>query len=354
MAVEVVQLRERPRRFRPWLILLAGLVFFVVLVWTIFWRVAAQQSAVSLDAWIARERAFNRSWTCPDRKIAGFPFAIEIACNKPQFDGIIFGRHYAGSLSGFLATAKFTNPSIVTVTVASPFAILGDDRTVDVSLTWRALTIVLGGVPQDVSAITISGQGLKMQGHALGLGALDGQAGRATATLTRDAGRADRAIDFHVTVNDATSPIVDALLRTAAPAEISAEGTITQASFDPAKTLMKTLDQWRSAGGRVDLANLNVARGETKFQASGALTVDAAHQLQGKLATQMLGFEPLLHRLGVDPALINAGSLLSSLLGGGGHGAASGPRPLRLPVGFDDGHLNIGPVRTSIKVPPLY
>jgi hypothetical protein len=354
MAVDVVQLRDRPRRFVPWLILVVGLVFFAVLVWTIFWRVAAQQSAVSLDAWIAREKAFNRSWTCPDRKIAGFPFAIEIACSKPHFDGIIFGRHYSGSLNGFLATAKFMSPNVVTVKAASPFAILGDDRTVDVSLSWTDLTIALGGLPKDVSAITISGHGLKMQGHAPGLGSLDGQAGRATATLTRDVSRADRAIAFHVKVNDATSPIVDALLRTAAPADISAEGTVTQASFDPAKTLVRTLDQWRSAGGHVDFADFQVTRGETKFQAQGALTVDAAHQLQGKLATQMLGFEPVLRRLGVNPALINAGSLLSSLLGGGSNGAAAGPQPLRLPVGFDEGHLNIGPVRTSIRVPPLY
>ncbi|MGB8278270.1 MAG: DUF2125 domain-containing protein [Methylovirgula sp.] len=353
MTVEVMTLRRRPR-FGPWLIGLAGLGLFVILVWTIFWHVAAQQSASSLDAWIAQEKAFNRNWNCPNRQITGFPFTIEIGCSKPHFDGNIFGRHYSGSLNGFVATAKFTNPSDVAVKVVSPFAVVSDDKTVDIALAWDQLDILLGGLPQDVAKISIAGQGLSLQGHAQEIGVLAGRASRATATFTRDAGRQDQAIHFHIALNGASSPAVDAFLGSASPAEIAAEGDITQASFDPAQTLTQTLDQWRAAGGHVDLADLTVTRGETKFQARGTVALDSAHQLQAQLDMECLGFEPVLRRLGVDPALITAGSLLASLFGGGSHGAAAGPQPLHLLVGFDGGLLSIGPVRTSIRLPPLY
>ncbi len=355
-AADIIQMLRPPLGYRPWLILAAGLGFCLILAWTIFWHVAASQSASSLDAWIAREKAFHRNWNCPNRQVAGFPFAIEIACSKPHFDGNIFGRHYSGSLNGFVSTANFTNPSDVAVKVGSPFAVISDDKTVDITLAWDELDIRLGGLPQDVAEISIAGQGLSLEGHAHGIGALAGRASHVTATLRRDAERQDQAIHFHIALNGASFPAVDAFLGTATPAEIAAEGDITQASFDPARTLVETLDQWRAAGGRVDLANLAVTRGETKFQARGVLALDAAHQLGGRLDTECLGFEPVLRRLGVNPALITAGSLLSSLLGGGGQDdpKAAGPQPLHLLVGFDGGLLSIGPVRTSIRLPPLY
>ncbi len=353
MAVEVTTLRRRPR-FGPWLIGLAGVGLFAILAWTIFWYVAAQQTAASLDAWIAREKVFNRNWSCPDRQIAGFPFAIEIACSKPHFEGAIFGRHYSGTLKGFRATAKLMSPSVVTVKVASPFAVTSDDKAVDLSLAWDRLDILLGGLPQDVAEVSVTGQTLSLQGHAQGLGPLEGRAGRARADITRDAGRADHAVHFRVVLNGASVSVVDALLGGASPADVTAEGDITQASFDPARTLTYTLDQWRSASGHVDLADVNMTRGETQFRAHGVLSVDPAHRLQGRLETDCLGFEPVLRRLGVDPALIDAGSLLASLLGGGSHDAAAGPQPLHLPVSFDSGLLSIGPVRTSIRLPPLY
>jgi hypothetical protein len=356
MAVEVSETVRRPPRFRLWLIVAAGLVLFLILVWTIFWHVAAQQSALSLDAWIAREKVFNRNWMCPGRQIAGFPFAIEISCRKPHFDGMIFGRHYLGSLGGFVATAKFTNPSDVRVNVISPFAVVSDDKTVDIALIFDQLDVVLGGLPQDVVNISMAGRGLGLQGHVQGIGALAGRAGGVAATFTRAAGRQDHAVHFHIVLNGASVPAVDRFLGSAAPAEVSAEGDVTQASFDPAKTLVATLDQWRAAGGHVDLDDLVVTRGETKFQAHGPLALDAAHELQGRLDTQCLGFEPVLLRLGINPALITAGSLLAGLLGGGSQDdtKTTGPQPLHLPIGFDGGRLSIGPVRTSIQLPALY
>jgi hypothetical protein len=308
---------------------------------------------LSLDAWITREKVFNRNWTCPDRRVTGFPFKIAIACGKPHFDGMIFGRHYAGSLNGFVATAKFSHPSDVSIKVAPPFAVVSDDKTVDINLAWNNLDVLLGGLLQNAPQVSIAGEGFSLHGHADQVGRLAGRARRVTATFAPDAARHDHAMHFHVVLKEASVPAVDAFLRSTIPADSVADGDVTQASFDPEHSLAATLDQWRAAGGHVELANLSVNRGETSFQAHGTLALNSEHRLDGQLDTQCVGFEPVLRRLGVDPGLITAGSLLASLLGGGDD-AKKGPQPLRLRVGFDGGRLRIGPVRTSIKLPPLY
>jgi hypothetical protein len=353
MPAEMIETLRRPPRFRPWLFLLFGAVVLLVVAWAIFWRLAAQQTAVSLDSWIAREKVFNRSWSCPDRQVAGFPFAIAIFCGKPQFAGLIFGRHYAGSLDSFTATAKLSSPNDVSVKVGSPFAAISDDKTVEINLAWSNLDIVLGGLPQNIAQVAISGTGFSLQGHAQGLGRLAGQAGSANATFARDPARQDHALHFHIVVNEASVPAIDGFLRTTALADSVADGDITEASVDPRRNLAATLDEWRAAGGHVELSNFSVNRGETNFQAHGALTLDDTHRVDGRLDTHCVGFEPVLRRLGVDPGLITAGSLLASLFGGG-NDAKSGPQPLRLRIGFDSGRLSIGPVRTSIRLPPVY
>ncbi|MGO9133159.1 MAG: DUF2125 domain-containing protein [Methylovirgula sp.] len=304
---------------------------------------------------MAREKVFHRAWSCPNREIAGFPNAIKIACSKPQFDGMIFGRHYAGSLGGFVATADIHDPNNIVINVGSPFSAIDDDKTTDIALAWEHLNVRLGGLPQNVTEISLAGGDVSLQGHAPGLGALAARAKQADATLTHDATRPDHGIHFDITLDGASFPAVDAFLGDTAPAEITAVGDVTQVSFDPAKTLAQSLDQWRAVNGQVVLSKLVITRGETKVEASGPLGLSPSHQIQGALKTKTVGFEPVLQRLGVDPALITAGSLLVSLLGGGGkEDPKAGPQPLTITVGFNSGRLIIGPVRTSIQLAPLY
>lgn len=350
---KIPKLRRRSSLW-PWLGVPLALLVLTGVGWAVFWFVAAQQTSASLDAWIAREKIFHRNWACPNRHFAGFPSGIAIACSKPSFDGMIFGRHYAGSLAGFTASADFRKPNDVTIKVGSPFTAVSDDKTIDLALAWDNLDVRLGGLPSEVTEVAMSGSGLSLQGHAQGVGPLAARAKQGLATLSRDPANADHAIRFDVALSGTNVPAVDQFLGNDAPAEIAAAGNVTQASFDPAKTLVQSLDQWRVAGGRVDFAKLNVSRGEMQIEANGPLTLSPTHQLQGRLDTKCIGYESALERLGVDPALITAGSFLASLLGGNKDDQKSGAQPLHIPIGFNSGRLIIGPVRTSIQAPPLY
>ncbi len=354
MTVEEAPAAKPPRRLLPWAAAVALLVL-PALGWTLFWRFAAGESEETIAAWIDREKSFGRIWSCPDRTVEGFPFTIEIACAKLRFDGMIFGRHFTGGLNGFHATALLFRSSVLTAWLGSPFAVLSDDRATNLELAWNDLQLVLDGLPQNVWRVAISGDKLAWGGTLQGLGAVTGRAGRLVANAMAHPDQADRAYDFNVALSAATLPDVDRFLGAALPAEIDAQGTVTKASFDLALTLAKNMDNWRTAGGRLDLVEASLTHGDTTFTARGSLSLDDLHRVQGKLDTQSRGLEPLLLRLGVNPVLVSAGALLSSLIAGASpSGTDTPPETLVVSVGFDDGRLSIGPARTSIHLPPLY
>ncbi|MGH6830268.1 MAG: DUF2125 domain-containing protein, partial [Methylocella sp.] len=91
----------------------------------------------------------------------------------------------------------------------------------------------------------------------------------------------------------------------------------------------------------------SLTSGHTVFDAKGGFDLDGQHRMQGKLDASFAGLDKAFRHLGVDPALITAGQVLSGLLGGG-------TGRLNLPLTFSEGFLSIGPVRTQIQIPPLY
>lgn len=347
-----------PKKWTPlvrWLITGIGLALFLVLAVTVFWRLAAHKSEEIIDAWVARERAVGRVWTCPQRTVAGYPFSIEISCAKPHFEGLIFARHFSGSLSGFRARAELLHPTRVTVAMAPPFAAHSKDSGVNLHIGWGDLQVILSGLPVDQWQVSIKGSDIVSRGALEGLGSVAGKVSQATADASQRPDQADHAVDFHIALAGASLPLVESLLGPGSAADIEAQGTVTKAGLNPALSMPDNAEHWRIAGGHLELTDASLSHGETKMSARGMLGLDEAHQVQGQLATESQGFEPLLRRFGIDPMIVSAGALLNSLLGGAPPGdAAPKQENLRLTVGFQGGRLYVGPVRTTIRVPPLY
>jgi hypothetical protein len=340
----------RKLKWLPWSVL--ALVVFVVLAWTVVWNLAAGQSERIVEAWIVREKSFGRDWSCPERTIGGFPVAIEMQCTKPHFDGMIFGQHLAGGLGGFHATAVVLHPTKVTAWLGAPFSVSSDDGNTHLELAWRDLRLTLDGIPQNVWHVTVDGDKLAWRGNLQELGVLNGNAEQFSAKAANHAD--DRAYDFDIAVSSARLPDVDRVLGADLPADIAARGAVTNAGFDPALTLPQNMDNWRAAGGHLDLAEVSLTHGATKITARGTLRLDNLHRIEGNLDTRSQGFEPLLIRLGVNPTLVSAGSLLSSLLSGTSSHSEVSPDALVLPISFADGYLSVGPAQTSIQLPALY
>jgi len=355
MKLESVETKPRSLAKLSVVIIIAALAVLVI-GWSVFWHVASGQTGAVLDAWMDQERQAGRVWACPDRKVGGYPFSIEIACSAPHFEGEVAGRNFSGTLQGFNAAAALFQPGDVSANLTAPFALRSTDGSVDVTLGWTALQLDLSGLPDVVTRIAVAGDHLSLQGTIAGIGAVAVRSTGFEGHALKLPQRQDSAYDFSLAASEVVSPFIDGLLGGAVPAAIDVSGTMTQADFGISGTFAERVERWRQAGGHIDLARAVATRGPTRFDGNGTLGLDQAHQLQGHLDAQFVGLEPILRQFGINPGLMNAGSLLSGLLGGKPRGGPQqgGAPALRLPVAMDRGLLSIGPVRTSIRLPPLY
>jgi hypothetical protein len=322
------------------------------------WFFAAHETEALLDAWITREKSVDRIWTCPDRQIAGYPFKIEISCTKPAFAGEVFGKQVVGNLQGVHIDASLFHPDRADALPQAPFELHSVDGDGEMTLQWDHLRVRLDGLPQDLAAGSIDGSNVSLRGGLKGLGALAGRAETVSSVIAVMPERlAENAYSFQIVLDKASIPILDSFFGSAAPDAIKLDGIITKADFRAPGTLMQRADHWRLAGGSLELNEAAVTHGITKIAARGTLQLDDQHRPQGKLDAEFAGAEPLLRRFGVNPSLLGAGSLLSALFGGRQNGNAAstdGPPALHLPVVLQAGFISIGPVKTSLPVPPLY
>jgi len=337
-------------------IILVLLVLAAVGGWSAFWFYAAQETESLIAAWIGREASVGRSWTCFDRKVSGYPFEIEIGCSNASFSGLVFGKQLAGTnLKGFHATASLFHPDQVVASINSPFAIKSGAGEGEVSLQWSAMNLLLSGQPDALATLVIDGKDVILSGNVQGVGELAGQAASIRNVIAAiPERRAEDAYSFSLTLDQAVIPIVDFYLGTAGAENIKADAVVTRANFQLAGTMAERFEQWRQAGGQIEVKDARLTRDATLVAGQGFLRLDMQHRPEGELNAEFAGVEPVLKRFGVNPALIGAGSLLTSLLGGGKPKPQADHPSLKLPVVLNSGFIAIGPVRTSLALPVLY
>jgi hypothetical protein len=342
----------RKRRYRPLVFGLAGFGALLCLAISLAWHFAAEAASGALDSLILTEQKHGRVWSCPERRIAGFPFTIELACAEPRFAGLVSGVPIEVQAKALRSRFSLLRPNEVTAEVEAPFALRSADGRTDVSALWTSLQIVVSGLPDEPARILLRGQSVAVHGFAEGLGTLAAEAAHLDGIVAKAAAGSPHAYDFRFTAHDVTNPLLATALGSQRIDELKTDGTITEFAFDTTVLPAHNLEQWRMRGGRIDFANLALSQAETHVAAQGTLRLDAAHRPQGKFDTQSVGLEPILQRYGINPSLVTAGVLLSSLLGG--TSSAGKPGELRLPVRAEGGGLTIGPVKTAVRLSPLY
>jgi hypothetical protein len=328
----------------------AAVLVAIVIGWSIFWVVASRQTAAAISNWITHEAQAGRIWTCPDQKTGGFPFTVEVSCANLRFQGMILDKSSTGTVRGFHVTAPLLRNDNLLAHIESPFTAQTSDGTYDMSLRWSELYVELDGSPGTFDRIALAGTEVELQGRAGGLDAMEGKFGEFHSSLVPRPDRHDNSYDFTVSFNDGSIPALNRLLDSQLPIVMQLGGTISHAALGRAQTLAEFFEKWRSADGHVDITSGRLTSGGILLEAKGGLSLDDRHRVRGKLDAGFAGFQNAFRQLNIDPGLVTAGQFLSGLLGKGG----DVPGRLNLPVIFSEGFLSIGPVRTSIQIPPLY
>lgn len=345
---------KRPSRVM--LYLPVSLLLLVCVGWSIFWVVASHFTETTLESWTAREAAAGRVWSCPDRQIGGFPFDIVVTCAKPTFTGRLAGRESEGSVTSIRALAQAYQPSIVLIEMDGPLTVRTGEGGPTLAANWTHLRASLHGAPEGLARGSVVLDNPKVTFIDAGQ-TYTGQASHLEAHLRRspDAPAADRAYDWAFEVDDALVPALDPLLRSDASITARGTGLLTQVEIDGAGSPIDRLERWRTAGGRLDITDLSVTKGNASADVKGTASLDPLHRPEGRLQARIAGLGPVLAQFGVPASVVAIDNLIGGLLGGGkAKDKGAHKDEVTLPVIAENGRLRIGPVVLQGAVQPLY
>ncbi len=348
-------LPARPRRWR----LYAPFVLLILLAaaWTVGWFVAQGRVLAETAAFRAREAAAGRTWTCPDERVGGFPFRIELTCARPALTWGPENARLSATLEGLLVVAQVYQPNRVIIDATGPFALaLPDGRRVEG--TWNGLRTSLSGSPSRLERVS-----LVTRDPAWRVVFADGTQEALSAARVELQGRphperfaAEQAVDIALTLDKARLPALDALAGNAEPADLNIVSTVTQAGAALARDPVTAAETWRSRGGTITFAPLSIAKGRQALEARGALAIDETRRPFGRLELSARGLDDLVGRLTGGNQRMTA-LVLGGLAAFGrqqpqGGAETAGLTPLP-PLRFQNGRVAIGPLPVA-ELPPLY
>jgi hypothetical protein len=345
-----------PRPFRRYGIFLPSLLLLaVVLGWCGYWVFARHLAKDQLAAWLERERALGRIWTCPDQSLGGFPFRLVLTCRQPNFVGSLNGRSVEGSLSEFRAVAQLYQPSHLIAELDGPLELTGAGEGRSLAASWNLLQASLIGTPRSLERLAAVADKLQISALAGTPAAVSAAIGHAELHIRRNVDRPveDKAFDIAVSVGDLSNAALDALLGSQTPASGEIVGVLSQGDFSGEGTGPQKLERWRAAGGSFAIERANLSKGAARVSFSGHLGLDDEHRPQGQLEADVEGLEPLFARFGLPAAALNVGNVLQTILGG--KPARQGEaKPLHVRITFDRGRALIGPLPIPLTLPSLY
>lgn len=336
---------QKTTRFPRWLLLMPfGLMLLLTLVWTGVWIYASRRAEAGIEQWLQREAQRGRVWTCPDRRIGGFPFMIRIRCEEPRFSSNQFGRPSRGTVKRLTAFVRLVDPTHLIAVADGPFVFSPDDAA-RVELNWSGARASVRGTPGRLSEAAVelrelvldasAGDGSRHQARAAGLD-LHARSRPEGDPATIVVGRIDKLV----------TPGLDRLIDNAEPLDFELQASIEKLVPALGGRPVERVEAWRQAGGEVRLVLLKASKGAMGFDVMGNLGLDDERRLAGEIRGQATGLMPLLQRFGVAPRMSGPlGGLLGGLAGDGG----------RLPIvlRLREGRAWFGPLPLG-RLPPVY
>lgn len=317
-----------------------SVVLIVCLAVSFVWYRAISAVDEGFDAILTREIALGRNWTCVDRSLAGFPFRIELSCNKITLSIPQLGEQYQFGRS--LAVAQIYQPELVIVESDGPMVVQMQGMD-PVEASWQLArgSIRFQGrdLPERISveadSITIN-HGVNGQPPAR-INRVELHALRHAENFVQD-----RAYDLAMAINGLSEPALDAVLNRADVMNVTFDASITQVLPPARETAQERIEAWRKNNGQLQIKTFLIERGDVNFMMSGTAALDPVKRPHFQFDLKVKGLDQIMRATGQKPELLG-------LLGG--KRAAQGEMAFSLRS--KDGQVFLGPLMLG-KIPPLY
>ncbi len=246
---------------------------------------------------------------------------------------------------------ELDQPGALVVTLRGPLNLRAEDDAFEMELSWADVGLVVPGVLGAPAGGSLAATRLAVSLSSRTQGDLNLRAAQVTADVS-PAGGASGDKSFSLAAKGVSFPTLDAMSGLDAPADVTAEGVLVDATLLTEPTVRR-LEAWRMAGGILRLAALSFAKGSFSGAAQGTLALDGEHRPAGRLDTALKGFGPIAQRFGIPVAGVQLGGLLTSLLAGG-KAVTTDKDSVQVPLILADGRLLVGPFATAVRFAPLY
>lgn len=359
--------RRRKRRY------IGTLILFLALVggWSYLWYYATGKAEVAIDRWRAREAKAGRIYTCGSQSIGGYPFRIEVTCDKAA--AVFRGNQPPVEIktSSILVAAQLYQPTLLISDFYGPLTIADLGHAPNIIVNWKLAQSSVRGTPSAPERISLVFDQPVVE--------------RINGNNRQSVLKAQR-IEVHGRLAGGSvtnKPIIETVLRLRAAAAPELHPAAAMPIDADITTLLRGLNDFspkpwsarfrelQAVDGRVDITQARVQQGDTIAVGDGTLSLNTSGRLQGQLRVTVANIEPFLAAVGTPQVVKNSPDMdrlsgaLDRLLPGLGNVARQqatssnlslginllgeqttleGKRAVTLPLRFDDGSVFLGPI----------
>jgi hypothetical protein len=367
--------RRRNRRYISLVILVAALFGG----WSWLWNYAADKAQTSIEGWRAREAKAGRIYSCGSQTFGGYPFRIEVDCDRAS---ALFRSNQPPveiKTGGILIAAQVYQPNLLISEFHGPLTIADPGKLPNIIVNWKLFQSSVRGTPAAPERVSL----------VFDKPAVDRISDGSQQTYLRA-----KHIEIHgrmVEGSAASRPVIEVALlldqasmpgihpAAAEPVDADIIAVLRGLKDFAPKPWPVRFRELQAAGGGIEIANARVQQGETTAIGSGTLSINSNGRLEGQLRVTVAGVEAFLNSIGAkqmvqaSPSMDKLSGALDRLVPGLGNVARQqasagisaginligeqttleGKRAVTLPLRFDDGVVLLGPVRIG-DVPALF
>lgn len=367
---EAAMPHDSSRRTRRYVTLLV-LVALVIAGWSAVWYYAAGQAREILDGWRAREAKAGRIYTCGAESLGGYPFRIEVACDRASALFRALQPAFEIKTAGILAAVQIYQPDLVISEFTGPATVGDAGQPPTATINWSLAQSSLRGTPAapERAALVFDNPVIE----------------RASGGTNADTLMRASHLELHGRVAEGSvtdKPVLEAALSAqglsapfihpaaAQPLDADVVAVLRGLTDLSPKPWPARFREIQHADGRIDITRARVQQGNILAVGSGSLALNPQGRLTGQLRVTIAGVDEFLDKIGAQRMVQNspvmdrlAGALdrFSPGLGAaarqqaganisaginmlGEQATLEGRRAVTLPLRFDDGAVFLGPI----------
>jgi hypothetical protein len=367
--------RRRTGRYITLLILIAALFGG----WSWLWYYSAGKAEATIDGWRAREAKEGRIFACGSQMTGGYPFRIEVNCDRAS--ALIRSNQPPVEItaSGILVAAQIYQPTLLISEFHGPLTIADPGQAPHIVANWKLAQSSVRGTPAAPERVSL----------VFDRPVVDRVSGGNPQHVLLA-----KHIEIHGRIAEGSAfdhPVIEAVLRldhgsapefhpaTVEPIDANVTAVLRGLTNFSAKPWPERFRELQATGGRIDVTQARLQQGETIAVGNGSLTLDPNGQLQGQLRVTIAGLEPFLNSIGAQqmvqtsPSMDKLAGALDRLSPGLGNVARQqagagislganllgeqttleGKRAVALPLRFTDGAIFLGPIKIG-NTPTLF